>query len=164
MLYSDQVVLDQNSATLYLGPTQQIQCNKYALKDKITRAAVRRIGSPRVVAFTRGVYEAEDTVLEMDAMTFYGVFLPALGATEISPLVLSGGDAEFELTETIAAPGPLGEVLGAVTNIAKGCQIAGFEKSTEATEAATMVSVTIKIREIVWGKTNRGGAGISLAT
>lgn len=160
MLYNDNKAIDQNWARIYAGP-DPIECSKYALKDKVTVAKVRQIGSKKVNAFTIGIYEAEDTVIEMPAMAFYGLFLPSLGATEVNGVLVGASDREFELVETISDPSPLGA--GSVTNIAKGCRVIGFEKSTENTEAATMVSVTIAIREIVWGATSRGGAGATLA-
>lgn len=158
MIYRDDVAVDQNWAKLYIG-FDEILCSKYPLKDKLTKAAVRRVGSKRVVAWTRGIYEAEDTVLEMDLMAWVR-FIAALGATEGNGVLVGADAAEFELLETITDPGGLA---GDLANVATGCTVVGFEKTIENTEAPTMVSVTVKIKEIIWGQTSRGGAGISLA-
>jgi hypothetical protein len=161
MIYNVNKAVSQVWARVYVGPTP-IECSKYAFKDKETIARVRLIGSKRVVAFTQGIYEAEDTVIEMPAMQFYGLFLPSLGATSSNPTLTQVSSREFEIVETIRDPDFLAGA-GDVTNIAKGCRVIGFEKATENTEAAVMVSVTVAIREIAWGLTSQGGAGASLA-
>jgi hypothetical protein len=160
MIHNQEKAISQVWARIYIGPSP-IECSKYSFKDKETIARVRLIGSKKVVAFTQGIYEAEDTVIEMPAMQFYGLFLPSLGATDNNPSITSLTQT-FEIVETIRDPDTFSSS-GDVTNIAKGCRVIGIEKSTETTEAATMVMVTIAIREIVWGATSRGGAGATLA-
>ena len=161
MFYNEQKAVSQVWARIYLGP-DPIECSKYAFKDKETITRVRLVGSKKVVAFTQGIYEAEDTAIEMPAMQFYGKFLPSLGATDNNPSLTLISRREFEIVETIRDPDTSSGVQD-VTNIAKGCRVIGFEKTTENTEAATMVVIQVAIREIVWGATSRGGAGATLA-
>jgi hypothetical protein len=164
MIYQEQKAIDSNWCKLMMSglSADPLLVTKYALKDKRTVEKIRVVGSSIVRAFTRGIYEAEDTVIEMHALAFYTKFLPRLGATVQNAQIVGAVGKVFELSEYVADPdkGPFGA--GGVTNLAKGCEVIGFESSTENTEKATVVMVTISIKEIVWGQSGLGG-GISLA-
>lgn len=163
MIYQEQKAIDHNWCKLLMSgfSSDPLLVTKYPLKDKRTVEKIRVVGSPRVVAFTRGIYEAEDTVLEMHELAFYTKFLPRLGATIQNTTLVGAAGKVFELSEYVSDPDKSVFGAGGVTNFAKGCEVIGFEKGVENTEKANIVMVTISIKEIVWGV--GPGGGISLA-
>lgn len=162
MIYQEHKAPDGNWCRLvHPNLPDGIACSKYALKDKRTIGKVRRMGSPKVVAFTRGIYEAEDTVIEMDRMIFYTRFLPALGATAANKRITGMVGKIFELIEYVADPDKGVGGAGGTTNIAKGCEAIGIESSVEMTETPTTVSFSVAIKEIVWGAGPGGGLSIA---
>jgi hypothetical protein len=170
MIYQEQKAVDHNWCKLLMSgfTADPLLVTKYALKDKRTIDKLRVIGSPLVVAFTRGIYEAEDTVLEMYEAAFYTKFIPRLGAG-VSVQANAGGvqiigaaGKVFELSEYVSDPDKSAFGAGGVTNFAKGCEVIGCEKSVENSEKGNVFMVTVAIKEIEWGQSGLGG-GFSLA-
>lgn len=160
MIYQRRKAVDFNWITLRVNGVV-VRAKKHAFKVARTVADVYRYGSNEVEAFTLGTNKVEDTAIEFDMMAANDMFT-AFGVTEFSAARVFMAGKTFEIVERVADPDTGLSGAGGWTNTGKGCEVIGIEWSPEATEAATAMTWTIKIKSMDIALGDKGGAGMSL--
>lgn len=138
-----------------------VRAKKHGFKASRAVAEVFRYGSNEVEAFTIGTSKVEDSVLEFDMMGAVTMF-EAFGVNDINLARVHMAGKTFEIVERVSDPDTGLTGAGGYTNIGKGCEVIGIEWSPEATEGATAMSWTVKIKSMDIAKGDLGGAGMSL--
>lgn len=139
-----------------------VRAKKHGFKVARAVGEVYRYGSNEVEAFTIGTSKVEDSVIEFDMMGAVSIF-EAFGVNDINAARVFMAGKTFEIVERVQDPdtNPLTNA-GGWTNIGKGCEVIGIEWSPEATEGATAMSWTVKIKSMDIARGDLGGAGMSL--
>ena len=160
MVFQKQKAVDFNWITLRVNGAI-VRAKKHGFKVARTVADVVRYGSNEVEAFTTGTVKVEDSTIEFDMMAATTMF-NAFGVTDISLARKHMAGNVFEIVERVADPDTGLTGAGGWTNIGKGCEVIGIEWSPEATEGATAMTWTIKIKSMDIARGDLGGAGMSL--
>lgn len=161
MIFQKQKAVDFNWITLRVNGAV-VRAKKHNFKASRTVAEVVRYGNNETEAFTIGISKVEDTTIEFDYMAATTIF-NAFGVTDINPARVYMAGRTFEISETITDPDPNPlTAAGSWSNSGKGCEVIGIEWSPEATEGATAMTWTVKIKSLEIAKGALGGAGMSL--
>jgi hypothetical protein len=161
MIFKKDKAPDFNWVTLLVGTTE-VLAKKHGFKVTRTTQKVMRYGSNKAVARTVGTSNVDDTVIEFDWMGALP-FLEALGITDFNTIEVTLAGKEFEMVEGIRDPETnLFKSAGGLTNIAKKCEVVAVEWSSEASENASPLNITVSILDMVIAKGDKGGAGFTL--
>jgi hypothetical protein len=163
MIFQKDKAPDFNWVTLFANGAE-VAAKKHGFKQTRATQKIKRYGSPKDVARTRGTVTVEDTVIEFDWMGAVK-FMQSLGVTDynLAPVDLVG--KTFEMVEGIRDPETnIFKSAGGLTNVAKGCEVVGAEWSSEASENASPLSITVSILDLDIAKGDKGGAGMTMGT
>lgn len=157
MIYDETAAVDHNWVEVVIeGKT--LHAKKIGYKAKRNVQNVFRMGKRVVQAFTLGTSEVEDFTYEFDYIA--GIeFLSIFGVNDLNATNTDFAGRVFEIVETIGDPRSAAFVrpVGSVANVLKGCEVIGCEWSHEVGEAASLMSFTIRAKELDGAKGAAGG-------
>ena len=163
MRYQEHKAPDFNWVTVRIGLTE-VKAMKHGFKMTRTVAKVKRYGSSKDVARTRGTSSVDDTTLEFDWMGALS-FLRELGVSDVNPLAVDLVGKQFELVEDLRDPetNPV-KSAGGLTNVAKNCEIISMEWNHEATEKQSPLMIGVSILDMSVARGDLGGGGVSFGS